>query len=283
MRTTPPQRRGPVEHAARPQPLARLARPIDDSGSAAWRAASACSSPPWQSASTSTTSRAAPSPSRSWVDSRSFPCSSSGLLGGVIVDAVDRRATLIVCSVIAFGSTVGLAVLAFAGVTELAGYYLLTTLGSTAGTLVGTARFAILPRLVPRHQLPAASALSGISAGTAGRVRPDARGSARGARRLRTTYSIDALLYAIGFLGIITLPSIPPSAGRPATRAPRRARRCALRRHRALPASRDRHARGRGRAVAPPRAVPRDRRDTARRRLRSRSGRSPRPRRSACS
>ena len=138
-----------------------------------------------------------------------------GLLGGVIVDAFDRRATLILCSIIAFAATVGLAVLAFADVTALGGYYLLTTLGSTAGTLVGTARFAILPRLVPRHQLPAASALSGISAGLQVAFGPMLAGILVALFGYGPTYAIDALLYAIGFLGIITLPSIPPSADAP--------------------------------------------------------------------
>lgn len=138
-----------------------------------------------------------------------------GLLGGVIVDAFDRRATLILCSIIAFASTVGLAVLAFSGVTALGGYYLLTTLGSAAGTLVGTARFAILPRLVPRHQLPAASALSGISAGLQVAVGPMLAGILVALVGYGPTYSIDALLYAIGFLGIIALPRIPPSPDAP--------------------------------------------------------------------
>ena len=138
-----------------------------------------------------------------------------GFLGGVIVDAFDRRATLILCSIIAFGATVGLAALAFADVTELGGYYLLTTVGSTAGTLVGTARFAILPRLVPRHQLPAASALSGISAGLQVAFGPMLAGVLVALTGYGVTYSLDALLYAIGFLGIVTLPSIPPSADAP--------------------------------------------------------------------
>lgn len=138
-----------------------------------------------------------------------------GLLGGVIVDAFDRRAILIVCSIVAFASTVGLAVLAFAEVTALGGYYALTTLGSTAGTLVGTARFAILPRLVPRHQLPAASALSGISAGLQVAVGPMLAGLLVAATGYGVTYSIDAVLYALGFLGIITLPHIPPSPDAP--------------------------------------------------------------------
>lgn len=138
-----------------------------------------------------------------------------GLLGGVIVDAYDRRATLIVCSIVALASTIGLAVLAFAEVTALGGYYFFTTLGSTAGTLVGTARFAILPRLVPRHQLAAASALSGISAGLQVAAGPMLAGILVATTGYGITYSIDAALYALGFLGIITLPRIPPSAHAP--------------------------------------------------------------------
>ena len=138
-----------------------------------------------------------------------------GLLGGVIVDAFDRRTTLIVCSIVALASTVGLAALAFADVTALGGYYALTTVGSTAGTLVGTARFAILPRLVPRHQLTAASALSGISAGLQVAIGPMLAGILVAATGYGVTYSIDAVLYALGFLGIITLPRIPPSPDAP--------------------------------------------------------------------
>lgn len=141
-----------------------------------------------------------------------------GLLGGVLVDRFDRRRLLIIVSSVSFATTVGLALLAFAGVVDLAPYYLLTTVNAASGTIIGAARFAILPRLVPPHQLPAASALSGISAGLQVSVGPLLGGVLVASVGFGWTYSVDAVLYAVGFLGIATLPPIPPGDDAPRLR-----------------------------------------------------------------
>lgn len=134
-----------------------------------------------------------------------------GIIGGSIVDAYDRRTVLIRASLVSWCAPAAIAILAWLQVEELWPYYALTTVAAATSTLVGTARFATHPRLVPRHQLPAAAALSGMSAGLQTAVGPALAGILIAAVGYAWTYTIDVALYAASFLGIVMLPSIPPS------------------------------------------------------------------------
>ncbi len=138
-----------------------------------------------------------------------------GIFGGAVVDAYDRRRVLVIVSVIAWLSTVGLALIAWMGVRDTSPYYALTTLSAASSTLVGTARFAIHPRLVVRPLLPAAAALSGISAGLQATVGPALAGLLVATVGFAWTYSVDVLLYVVGILGILSLPAIPPARDAP--------------------------------------------------------------------
>jgi len=137
-----------------------------------------------------------------------------GVFGSSLVDAFDRRVVLIWAASASWLSALGIAALAWAGNENLLPLYLFTTLSSVASTLVGTARFAILPRLVPVRQLPAAAALSGVSAGLQVTVGPALAGILISGVGFAWTYSIDVLLYATAFLGIVTLPAIRPEGAR---------------------------------------------------------------------
>lgn len=133
-----------------------------------------------------------------------------GAFGGTLVDAFDRRKVLIAASSISFIAPVGIAALAWTEVDELWPYYLFTTLSSTVGALVGAARFAIHPRLVPTRLLPAVAALSGVSAGLQSAVGPALAGILVATVGFAWTYTIDVGLFLIGFWGIISLPPIRP-------------------------------------------------------------------------
>jgi MFS family permease len=134
-----------------------------------------------------------------------------GIFGGTIVDAFDRRKVLIVASSISFIAPVGIAALAWSGTTELWPYYAFTTLSATIGSLVGASRFAIHPRLVDRELLPAVAALSGVSAGLQTAVGPALAGVLVATVGFAWTYTIDVVLFLIGFWGILSLPPIIPS------------------------------------------------------------------------
>ncbi len=133
-----------------------------------------------------------------------------GILGGTIVDAFDRRKVLIWASLAALVAPVGIAILAWNDVETLWMYYALTTLSSAAGSLVGAARFAIHPRLVRRELLPAVAALSAISAGLQAAGGPALAGMLVATVGYAWTYTIDVMLFMVGFWGIISLPAIKP-------------------------------------------------------------------------
>lgn len=133
-----------------------------------------------------------------------------GLLGGTLVDAFDRRKVLIWASCIAIIAPIGIAVLAWNQVETLWMYYAFTTLSSAAGSLVGAARFAIHPRLVRRELLPAVAALSAVSAGLQAAGGPALAGLLVATVGYAWTYTIDVMLFMVGFWGIISLPPIPP-------------------------------------------------------------------------
>jgi MFS family permease len=134
-----------------------------------------------------------------------------GIFGGAIVDAFDRRRVLIIASSISFGAPIGIATLAWSSVTALWPYYVFTTIASTVGAVVGAARFAIHPRLVPFRLLPAVAALSGLSAGLQSAVGPTLAGVLVATLGYAWTYTIDVGLFLVGFWGIVSLPPIIPA------------------------------------------------------------------------
>ncbi|WP_368497650.1 MFS transporter [Herbiconiux sp. A18JL235] len=140
-----------------------------------------------------------------------LPMVAMGVFGGSLVDAFDRRKVLIVASSVSFIAPVGIAALAWSNVETPWPYYVFTTLSSTVGALVGAARFAIHPRLVERRLLPAVAALSGVSAGVQSAVGPALAGVLVATVGFAWTYSLDVVLFVIGFWGIVSLPPIVPA------------------------------------------------------------------------
>lgn len=138
----------------------------------------------------------------------------AGLYGGMLADAMDRRVVALLGACITWGSTVALATVAWMGIDVVWPLYLLTTINAAANTIVGTARQAIVPRLLPRELLPAASALGGISVGLMVTVGPALAGVLVASTGFQWTYTIDAVLHVAAFLGLWTLPSILPEGAR---------------------------------------------------------------------
>lgn len=137
-----------------------------------------------------------------------------GIFGSSLVDAFDRRIALIVAAIVSWVAAGGIAALAWMGNGALPPLYALATLSSVSSTIVGAARFAILPRLVPARQLPSAAALSGVSAGLQVTFGPALAGLLIAGTGYAWTYSIDVMLYTTAFLGIVMLPPIRPEGKR---------------------------------------------------------------------
>jgi len=143
-----------------------------------------------------------------------LPMILAGLYGGVLADSFDRRIVAIIAETVAWISVLGLAGLAWFHIEVLWFYYVLTTLTAVATTIVSATRMAIVPRLVDKELLPAASALGGISMGIAITVGPALAGVLVATVGIQWTYTIDAVLFLAAFTGILTLPAIVPEGGR---------------------------------------------------------------------
>lgn len=147
-----------------------------------------------------------------------------GLYGGALVDAYDRRKVAIFASSALWLVTVALAVQAWAGVDEVWVLYLLVALQSAAFAINNPARSAIIPRLVPIAQLPAANALMGLLGNTAMTLGP-LLGALLVARwGYATAYAVDAVLFTAALWALVRLPDLPPTEASERVDAARRRR-----------------------------------------------------------
>lgn len=134
----------------------------------------------------------------------------AGLWGGMIADAFDRRLVSLISASVSWASIIVLATVSFMGVLQTWPLYVLAAINAASTTIMWTTRSAILPRLLPPALLPAASALHGITFGIAVTVGPAVGGVLASTVGFSWTYTVDAVLFAAGFLGILTLPQIKP-------------------------------------------------------------------------
>lgn len=143
-----------------------------------------------------------------------LPMILAGLYGGMLADAFDRRRVLIVSSLVAWASTVGIAALSFAGAHLVWPLYVLSAVTASATTITAATRQAVQSRLVRRELLPAASAINGITFGLWVTVGPALGGVLVASVGYGTTYLVDVVLFFAALAGILSLPSMPPEGER---------------------------------------------------------------------
>jgi len=140
----------------------------------------------------------------------------AGLWGGMLADAFDRRRVLIFTAIISWLCILGLVGFATveavngADVVPLWPLYVLTTLTTMASTVSQATRSAVIPRILPADMVSRASALNGISGGLQFTIGPAVAGVLVAVVGFPLTFAVDALLFTIGFLGIVTLPKLAP-------------------------------------------------------------------------
>lgn len=147
-----------------------------------------------------------------------LPMIVAGLWGGMLADAFDRRLVLLASSITGWVSVLGLvglsawdAVLAADGARVIVWpFYVLTTVNAVAATISGATRSAITPRLLPDHLISRATALNGIAMGLMLTVGPAAGGVLAATVGFPITFAIDAVLFTAAFVGIVSLPRLPP-------------------------------------------------------------------------
>ena len=134
----------------------------------------------------------------------------AGVYGGMLADAFDRRTVALLAAAVTFGSTAVLAVLAWTAMETVWWLYGLSIVNSAANSIVLATRQAIVPRLLPRELLPAASALGGITVGIMVMAGPALAGVLVALTGYAWTYTLDVVLMLSLFLGLWTLPTLRP-------------------------------------------------------------------------
>ncbi len=123
-----------------------------------------------------------------------------GLVAGVLADTLDRRVILITVQVTVAGVGAVLAALTFAHLMPPALLLLLVFLLGTGAALGTPAYQSLVPELVPRDEIPAASALNSISINVARALGPAIAGVLVATAGVGTTFTVaaaTALCYAV--------------------------------------------------------------------------------------
>jgi len=144
-----------------------------------------------------------------------------GLLGGSLVDAVDRRRLVLITSSVMATSSVLLAVQAFTGAARVWPLYLLAALTGGASALDQPARSTFIPRLLGTEQVAAASALGQLSMNLSLTGGPLLGGLLIVGPGLGWAYSVDAVSFAAALAAVVRLPAMRPDGAsvRPGLRA----------------------------------------------------------------
>lgn len=133
-----------------------------------------------------------------------------GIYAGLLNDYFNRRTVLLWSASISWACSAALAILAWLEVDIVWPLYVLAVIGAVTASTSSTTRFAIIPRLLPPHLLPAGSALGGISFGIALTLGPALAGVLVAVVGFGWTYTVDVVLFVAGFLGIVSLPGLRP-------------------------------------------------------------------------
>ena len=143
------------------------------------------------------------------------PLVTFGLYGGAIADAVDRRRLALAASAGLWGVSALLALQAILGNENVWLLYGLIALQSAFYAVNNPARGAIVPRLLDKHLLPAAGALSMASFNLGFTIGPVLGALLIQWHGFAAAYLVDVLTFAAAYYGLLRLPPIPPEGDAP--------------------------------------------------------------------
>ncbi len=144
----------------------------------------------------------------------------TALVGGALADALDRRMMLRATEAGLLLTSAGLALNALAGRPHVWVLFCAAALMAALDGLQRPSLEALVPRLVPREELPGATALQSLR-GTAGQLAGPALGGLLIAGAgLPAAYTVDAASFAVSLLALGMLRAVPPppDARRPSLR-----------------------------------------------------------------
>jgi MFS family permease len=140
------------------------------------------------------------------------PLLAGSLLGGTVVDAVDRRRLLVVVSVVMAALSVGLA-LNGSSHPALWPLFVLPALAGGLGTFEDSALGAVIPNLVRRSEVSAANAMFQAIFQLGLVVGPALAGLLLAGTGIRFVYWADAATFAVATLAALAMSPQPPAGG----------------------------------------------------------------------
>jgi MFS family permease len=132
------------------------------------------------------------------------------LWGGAVSDQMDRRRLLLVSSIVMWLATVLLLTQALLHVDSPGLLLLLTGVQATGFAVSSPTRTAIVPRLVGREEIPAATTLNSTMFNGAMVLGPLVAGLLIRQSDFAAAYAVDAVAFTVALWATIRLPALPP-------------------------------------------------------------------------
>lgn len=137
----------------------------------------------------------------------------TSMIGGAIVDSVDRRRLLVIAQVALMITAVGLALNAALDEPKVWLIFVLSGLNAGISAIDSPARFASVPALVGHTLLPASLALIQTLANVAKTLGPAVGGFLIARTSLTLTYGLEAFAFALGTLFMLGIGELRPEGG----------------------------------------------------------------------
>ncbi|PYR16922.1 MAG: MFS transporter [Acidobacteria bacterium] len=134
------------------------------------------------------------------------------MISGVVADAWNRRRVMLSTQSASTAVAIGLAALAFRGVTAVWPIYALAALASGVGAFDMPARNALLPSLVPREHLPNAISLNTIMFQTAAVLGPSLGGALIAVGSVGWVYIANAMSFMFVIVALLMMRDVPARA-----------------------------------------------------------------------
>lgn len=136
---------------------------------------------------------------------RFLPVLLFGLYGGVIADRRDRRSILVVTHLLLMATTAVLTLMTGLGTVSMPLIYGVTFVASALNAFAGPARQAIIPNLVPRHEIAGAATVTNLAMQTAQIGGPALGGIIIGSLGLTAAYAFGTVTFAAVIIAAIMI------------------------------------------------------------------------------
>ena len=140
---------------------------------------------------------------------RVLPVVLFSMISGVVADAWNRRRVMLVTQGLAAAVSIGLAILAFRGLSVVWPVYALAAVGAAVGTFDLPARQSLVPMLVPREHLPNAISLNTIMFQMASVAGPSIGGLLIATRGVGLVYIVNAISFGFVILALVMMRDVP--------------------------------------------------------------------------